>query len=477
MANVAITKWPGLLPNPAQAGDTLIAACYWHGSGATTTTLSVSDDKSNTWTLSPTQASDGTNSTVLQIAYAQNVTANTQKITPLLNGGQSMQCGFWEYAGVSTASGTSNLDGNHCNIPTSGTTLSAGSFTTGTAGDLIFFAATVDNFTTVPTSPVSFTIGSGFSYTGVEDGTGLFWSEYEVQSSAGAINASGTLSVAQQGGPGCAIAFKAAAAGGSVPSTGIYVNGAVIQSYGNAGSGGGGQINWTGSSITLQFPIQGTAIFLVIEGATNTKPTSISSTPSLTWTAISDGGATLSGGCSDNAGNAFSICGWYATGASPGNLSITIPYAVAPSVSPVTELIDLSNPNASFFDVAKGATGNLAAQTGTAVGPSITPAGANELIIAAIEQDGQVVSAVNHGYLMTIQSDGYQNVFLDQDGGWSHWYNPPVSSDAVTFTYSNTEGAVNVGNWETFAAALRGTTAVGGSAGFNKRAKLERLDP
>ena len=34
MNQVAITKWPMYMPNPAIGGNTVVIACYWHGSGS-----------------------------------------------------------------------------------------------------------------------------------------------------------------------------------------------------------------------------------------------------------------------------------------------------------------------------------------------------------------------------------------------------------------------------------------------------------
>ena len=341
-------------------------------------------------------------------------------------------------------------------MQTTSTTITAGSFSTSSDGDLILNAATIDNFTTVPTTPVTWT-PSGSFVTIFADGTSLLYDQYEVQTTHGAINATGTVGHAQQGSISCAIAFKAASAGGA-PAAGIHVNGTVIEAYNNTSSGG--QINWSAGSITLQFPAIGNLIFVLPETLTADKPSAISSSPSLTWNKIT--GTGLTNGCADNTNNSTSECGWYASNPSPSNsMTITITYGGTPAVAPVTELVDMSGAATSAFDVAAGSTGNLAAETGTVTGPTISPTTTTGLIIAGIEQDGQTVSSMSHGYLMTVQCDGYQDLALDQDGGWGHWYSPPASSSGINWTYSNTEGANNVGNWEAIIVAFKASAAGG----------------
>ncbi len=85
----------------------------------------------------------------------------------------------------------------------------------------------------------------------------------------------------------------------------------------------------------------------------------------------------------------------------------------------------------------------------------MTPSTSNGIIIGLIEQDGQTVGSATPGALLTVQTDGYQYLGLDQDGGWLNFYNPGTSPITFNWTFVNNEGPVNVGNWEAIAAAFK----------------------
>jgi len=448
MNNTVITTWAKRLPNPAIGGNLAVAACWWHGSGANSTTMDVIDDKSGTWTVSPTTGSNANQSTQLEIFYEPNITALMQQIKATLSSPLVLQCQFFEFANVATSF---PVDGSSCAASTSGTSVPAGTFTTTTAGDLIFYAMTPDNLATEPTTPVGFTVGDGLTSPLVIDPTSLFYSAYAVQPSAGSITPTGTLSVAQQGAVACAIAFKPASAGG-VPS-GIHVNTEVVQSFGNASAGG--RINWSAKSIAIPFQSVGNLIVVGLEELDTSEPT-VTSIPALTWHAASGTGLDSSG-CADNTTDATSQCIWYATNSSPGTVTITIAYAATPSVSPVVTLFDVSNAANSPYDVGGGLTGNLAAETGNVNGPSITPTVAGDLIISLIEQNSQAVGSASPGYMLSVLDGGvYQDLGLDQDGGTVVYYDSGASATYTTWTYINTEGpGYQVGPWEAAIAAFK----------------------
>jgi hypothetical protein len=437
-----MTTWKKRLPNPAQAGNMLVFIAYWHGSGATSTTCAITDDKGNTWVTSGQQASDATNNTVLQIFWALNVAANTQVITPVLNNAQSMQGMFMEWSNVTAADTGSNA------VLTTGTALPSGSFTTtGGSGDLIIWAATIDNFTTTPTVPVNLTAGSGMTLA-MTDTTSLLYVQYQIQGTAGAINPSGTLGVAQQGACVIGQGFKIGSTGGAPPA-GIYVNNLVVESYGNASSSQGGQINWNATSITLQFPVTGNLHIIDHQTNISSELTGVSSSPALTWNKVTGTNINANGSV-ENATNSAAVGMFYAHDSAPSTaMTVTLTFSGAPAVGPITGLWDVNGANATPFDKAAGITGAIAATTGTMTGPSLTPAGANELWINVNQQDGQQTNSSSHGYLITpVQSDVYQNEAIDQDQAHVAWYNPPVSSQHLDLTSSNgIEGAVNISNW------------------------------
>jgi IPT/TIG domain len=431
--NAAVHFWSKKLPNPAQAGNLLVMACTW---GSSTATASVTDDKSNTWTAGPV-AQYGAGNQSLQIFYASNVAASTQVITMTLNSSAAfVQCTPHEYFNVSTAANPT--DGSSAAVINTGTNLAAGNLTTTTAGDLIFYAGMCRNCGN-PGNPLTWTAGSGFTPT-VADGTSFFGAEYQVQSSMGSINPAMALNSPTSGGMAAAIAFKSASAG-SGPAAGIHVNSAQVLTYPLS-------TNWTGTSITLQIPTSGNLIVIATESLTGANVTNISSIPANAWN--------NSAGCANNSSNAMSVCIWYAANATPSaEMTITLTYSEYPVVGPIDGFWDISGAASSPFDVAATATGNFGQQTGTVSAPALTPTTSNGVVIGLIEQDSQTVGSATPGSLQTVQTDGYQYLGLDQDGGWLNYYNPDTSTINIKWTFINTEGAYNVGNWEAIAAAFK----------------------
>ena len=430
--NVAVRFWTKKLPNPTQAGNLLVMACTW----ASPAVGSVTDDKGNFWTAGPV-AQDASIGQTLQIFYAQNVAAATQVVTMNLTSSAAfVQCTPHEFYNVST--GVNPTDGSSTAVITSGTELAAGNLTTTSDGDLIFYAGMCARCGN-PGNPISFTAGSGFTAT-VADGTSFFGAQYQVQSTAGAINPAMSMSAATSGGFAASIAFKSASAG-SAPTAGIHINSAQVLTYPLA-------LNWTGSSITLQVPTTGNLIVIATESLTNADVTAVSSSPPNVWN--------KTGACANNSANAISVCIWYAANATPSpNMKITLTYNQFPVVGPIDGFWDISGAATSPFDVAATATGNLAQETGTISAPTLTPATANGVVIALMEQDSQTVGSASPGALMTVQTGGYQYLGLDQDGGWLSYYNPSTNPITFAWTFVNTEGAYNVGNWEAIAAAFK----------------------
>jgi len=431
--NSAVRFWTKRLPNATQAGNLLIMACTW---GSSTAVANVTDNKGNIWTAGPVAQDPAVNHTV-QIFYAHNVAASTQVVTMTLSSPAAfVQCTPHEFFNVSTDANPT--DGSSAAVIASGTRLAAGNLTTTVDGDLIFYAGMCSKCGN-PANPITWTSDPGFTTT-VADGTSFFAAQYQVQSSAGTLNPGMTVSGSSAGGLAAAIAFKSASAG-SGGNPGIHVNSVQVLTYPLA-------TNWASNSITLQIPTTGNLLVIATESLTGANVTGVSSNPPNVWNSTA--------GCASNDSNAISVCIWFAANATPSTaMKITLTYSQPPVVGPIDGFWDISGAATSPFDVSAKSTGNLLQPTGTVVAPTVTPSTSNGIIIGLIEQDGQTVGSATPGALLTVQTDGYQYLGLDQDGGWLNFYNPGTSPITFNWTFVNNEGPVNVGNWEAIAAAFK----------------------
>ncbi|MGA2481723.1 MAG: hypothetical protein ABSF92_01230 [Candidatus Acidiferrales bacterium] len=438
MSNASIAYWKMSLPNPTQAGNAIVMGCAW---GSSSDTISVTDDKSNGWT-SVTVVQDGGNGESLQIWYALNVASGTRLITVTPSASELyVQCMAAEFYNVATSSAADGSAGR----TTSGTSISTGSFSTGTAGDLIFHWTFVDSGPGT-TTPLSFASAGSFSLL-TADGTSYSASQYEVQGSAGSINPTITTGVSVGSAMTSAIALKAASAG-SAPAAGIRVQSIQEMAFPMFMSS-------TPASFALQVPSSGNLIVVVWNGSTTYKITGLSSTPSNTWshTAAS----------TDNGG---SIWIWYAANASTAStmtVTITQSQAMPAGNGNIIAFYDVAGAATSSYDTYAGQTGTLNATSGTVTGPSITPSTSNGVIIGGIQENQESACAVSTGYFDSVQTDQYQYLSLDADGGYMHYYNPNTSAVNVNWTYCDTNGANNVGPWWSQVAAFK-APAAGGSA-------------
>src|SRR5438105_107417 len=121
------------LPELTIAGATLTMAFVYNSTGANQV-FSVTDDKSNTWTLDTT--SSASNSKTVKMYHASNVAAGTSYVNIQITGGTNND--YWQ-ALVAEFFNVGSLDGSSCSAGSS-TTISAGSITPTQSGDLIFQA-------------------------------------------------------------------------------------------------------------------------------------------------------------------------------------------------------------------------------------------------------------------------------------------------------------------------------------------------
>ncbi len=422
------------LPNLTLPGNCIIVAVQ--NAPAPGVTVSVSDDRNNTY-LSGPAVTDASGNVVLSLFYAVSATAGVQHITASFTGSVTYVAAVAsEWYDVATASAFDG--GTHSSNTNPTSTWSAGTFTPGTNGDLVYQVA-VDHGSFLPYS--SSVAGTGFTLASADLLEGMV-AQYEVQRRAGAVTP--TITVNGSGGyASAAMALKAAPAG-TRPGPGIRI----VHAY-------AGNTHLVGTAtVRTQFPSSGNlVVFTMSQGD---QPLN----------SVADGnGNTYIQVPGSPVGNGFAgfVEMYYAANtATRPSLTFTMTFAAGTALGSSFLLYDITNARASPFDVSNTAIGN---QTTTAnlFTVSLTPAGAGELVIAHGDQDsGTITGTVGAGYLFDYPTwvgqdegvgGGAGNLFtLDSHAG--HYY----TSDASPLTFVWTETRV-VFAWETIAAAFKGITA------------------
>jgi hypothetical protein len=214
------------LANPTLANNCLILALT--NAYTSTRTITVSDDKGNTWTRGP-HTDFVANTETTTILYALGVAAGTQKITVHFDASIfNVHATVSEWYNIAT-SAAANGSSAASDVASP---VSPGSFTPGNndanGGNLIYQHAiaipgsgSLGNLTSTVSA---ITAGMGFALASANRQLASI-SQYTVQTTAGAINP--TLTVAQASGADhfntIAIAFKAAAAGTAPATRGIRI--------------------------------------------------------------------------------------------------------------------------------------------------------------------------------------------------------------------------------------------------------------
>ncbi len=438
VTGVTIAYWKMNLPDPTLAGNALVLGCSW-GSGSNG--LTVADDKSNAWKSGPV-AQDGGNNESAQTFYAVNIASGTRLITVTPSGGAAyVQCVASEWYNISTVSSTV-LDASSSAVTATVGAIAAGNVSTTVDGDLVFQYALADNFSR-PSKPWIWTASSGLALL-TADGTSPAATQYEVQAAHGAVNPSLSITPNITSGVTSAIALKAATAGTAPASSGIRVVSVQVI------DGSTGNLSAIPQKMTVQAPTTGNLLAMVWNGNTPSTPTNVTSSNVGSWSHTAA-----------STTNQDTIWIWYAASSTASaTTTITVTHAAVPSY-PLLTFYDITGASSTPFDTYATSTGSLNATSGVVTGPSITPGAANELVIGGIEESGETVTAVSTGYFDAVQTDQYENLSLDQDAGFMHYYNTTTSTVNVNWTYSYLEGgSTNVGNWQSQLAAFRAAPAV-----------------
>jgi hypothetical protein len=405
------------LAEPTQSGNALVLGFFSDNSGNPTWTIS--DDKSNTWTLA--QSTTDTNGNIIAVYYALNVAAGTRMITVKNSGGTGgyLAVSESEYYNVATSSA---LDTQNCNAGSSSTAITAGSITPETSGDLLWqYAAT-----TTAAAVSSFVAGSQSNITWALNGTDILTGDATqagVYDSTSAINPTFTSTGKSQTFDSCVIALKAASAG-NAPTQSFRILHTLHAQLPPSGS----------SPFTVQMPTSGNLIVVSFISGGTTISNMISS-PSNTWS--STGSAVIL----DNTASQI----YYAGNATTSN-TMTLTFTLAGGIIGSTFMIyDFTGAATSPFDVDSGGQSGDASnivKTLTTCSNCLTPTVANDVILGNFGQEWCTATAIDtpSGALFDAATDNGNSIngpqLVDQNNGWFHYYDPGLSELSATWAES-----------------------------------------
>ncbi len=428
------------LPEPTQAGNAILLGLFSDNTGNPKWT--VSDDKSNTWTLAG--STTDSNGNILAVYYALNVAAGTRMLSVKNSGGTNgyTAVSASEYYNVAASSA---LDAQVCSAGASSKSISAGSITPGTAGDLFWQWAADTNSAAV----ASFTAGSQSNITWQLNGTDINASDATqagVYSSTSAITPTFSSGTAEPF-DSCVVALKAASAGN--PPTQSFRIVHMLHAEMNSTSAG---------SYAVEMPTSGNLFVISFSSGGNTI-SSITGSPSNTWT--NTGGPTNPDNQSTYADQQI----YYAANASPSN-SMTLSIGQTGTLTgTVYMLYDFVGAATSPFDVDSGGQegdqGSEATQLSTCTG-CLTPSSPNEVILGNVGQDWCTATGIltPSGALFDAATYTGNSVNgpepVDQNNGWFHYYD--VAASALSASWSYTCGSYAQAGWAGRLAAFKGAT-------------------
>lgn len=438
MSSTPVYQCP--LPEPAQAGNAILLGLFSDDSSSPKWT--VSDDKSNTWNLAGSTTDSSGN--IVAVYYALNVAAGTRMLSVKSSTGTNgyLAVSASEYYNVAT---TSALDAQSCNAGGSSKSISAGSITPTTAGDLLWQWAADGNTAAV----ASFAAGSQSNIAWQLNGTDINASD---ATQAGIYNSTGAITPTFTSGTAapfdsCVMALKAASAGNAPTRSFRIVH--MLHAQMNSSSAG---------SYSVQMPTSGN-LFVISFSSGGTTISSITGNPSNTW--ASTGGPTNP----DNQTYYPDQQMYYAANATPSN-SMTLNIGQAGAMTGTTYMIyDFVGAASSPFDADSGGQeGNQASEVTqlTTCSSCLAPSSSNEVILGNVGQDWCTVTGVLAPSGALFDSATYTGNSVngpepvDQNNGWFHYYDPTAS--ALTATWSYVCGTYSQAGWSGRLAAFKGAS-------------------
>ena len=432
MSSVPVYQCP--LPEPSQAGNALLLGFFADNTGSPAWT--VSDDKSNTWTLAASDTDAKGN--IFAIYYALNVAAGTRFISVKSSKATAgyLALSASEYYNVATASA---LDTKSCTAGSGSTSISAGSITPSASGDLLWqWAANADVAELASFAPGSQSnIVWQLNGTDIHDGDATQAGVYNATS---AINPTFSNSSSELW-DSCVMALKAANAGGA-PKQSFRIVHMLHQQMLASDS----------STFPIQMPTSGNLLVIsYISG--NNYITGVTSNPSNAWVST---GPTAGGGT-----QAVSQI-YYAANAQTSN-RMTFSITQGGTMTGTTFMMyDIVGAAASPFDADSGGqTGDQKTTVSslTSCSGCFTPSAANELVLGNIGNAWCTAIGITSpgSALFDVATytgnsvNGAESV--DQNNGWFHYYDPGASAITVTWTYTCGSEAENT--WSGRVAAFK----------------------
>jgi hypothetical protein len=432
MSNTPVYLCP--LPEPTQAGNAILLGFFSDNTGAPAWT--VSDDKSNAWTLAGNTTDTAGN--IIAVYYALNVAAGTRFLSVKNTGGTNgnLAVSASEYYNVATSSA---LDTKSCNAGSSSTTIAAGNITPGTSGDLLWQWAADANTASIASLAVGSQSNINWQLNGtdIHDGDGT---QAGVYNSTSAINPTFTSRTAEPF-DSCVVALKAASAGNAPKNSFRIVHMLHAQMPSTESSPYAAEMPASGNLVVISYISGSTAIG------------SITSSPSNTWS---------------NTGTAASTPQqvnsqiYYAANASTSN-SMTFSIPLSGTITGLTFMMyDFTGAASSPFDVDSGGqTGDQQSAVGTLTtcNGCLAPSAANEVIIGNVGNSWCTSTGINapSGALFDTATYTGNSVngpeSVDQNNGWFHYYDPGTS--AITATWAYTCGSEAEGTWAGRLAAFK----------------------
>jgi len=414
------------LPNGTQAGNCVIVGFQFsHGYGVSS--VSVTDDKNDSYQLALTQPGSDDGRAVVNAAYATNVAAGARVVTIAFTGGSPTHIAatIFEYFNIATSNA---LDSRSTNSG-SGSSISAANLVTTADNDLLWQYAVQDTSSesvtawAAGTNPWALRSADDLDNQAVQD---------QVPSSPAAISPAMTMSPGNQWNT-VAIALKSAPAGRAAPA-GIRVVGvqhnAVPASFGS-------------NPVNVQFPCAGNLIVAVWLGIGGYDIANINDTNGNSYKTT---GPTVSFGAS---GDAQILHADNVTCSATLQLKVG---TTGSNTSGGSELVlyDISGAAASPFDTQNTQTG-VQTTSGNAQTTSVMPNTTNGVVIAMVTVESNTITAVTPGLFDSVTTLPVIGISpVDQNGGLAHNY----YTDASTQTFVWTTSGGPLANWASIAAAF-----------------------
>ncbi|HYL85139.1 MAG TPA: Ig-like domain-containing protein [Candidatus Angelobacter sp.] len=432
------------LPELTIAGATLTMAFTYNSTGGNQV-FSVTDDKSNTWTLDTT--SSASNSKTLKMYHASNVAAGTSYVNIQITGGTNND--YWQ-ALVAEFFNVGSLDGSSCNTGSS-TTISAGSITPTQSGDLIIQAKYSTN-TISSSSPYGLPLQTTSFTPGLQPN--ITWSlasqllgdgaadQYGIYNSTVPLNPTFTQA-ASDSYISCAVALQPASAGAAataIPRVVHQEHDAMPKNAANP---------W---HVGLVVDVPKSAVYLSYVGNDSISSVSSIPAPNVGWTAS---GADFNGTNGHNHVNFY--CAQWTT--PPGAVTLSINRSGSSNDS--INMIYVVQNGTCNLDVDSGGQAGFKSDTAplTSCSGCLTPTKQNDFIMA---NGGQAYCTATG---LTSPSGGvFDSAFYtgntidgptqtDENNFWGHFYNG-TSLSAITVTW--TEACANqTQNWAGRVAAYQ----------------------